>query len=71
MEKLNKILEKAYDYGKLPKGFSPYMVNRLYDIYNALRSGQSAEFIESEIHDLLVKCKIKVKPRGIGWIAYP
>lgn len=71
MEKLNKILEKAYDYGKLPKGFSLYTVNLLFDIYNALRSGQSAEFIESEIHDLLVKCKIKVKPRGIGWIAYP
>ena len=70
MEKLKKILEKAYFYGKLPKGFSLYTVNRLFDIYTALRSDQSDEFIESEIRDLLVKCKIKVKPKGIGWVAY-
>lgn len=69
MEKLRKIVDKIYD-GKLPKGFTPYLADRLSYIYSELAHYRTAEFIASEIYDLLIKCKIKVEPRGIGWVAH-
>ena len=83
MKKLRAIIEKAYDFGKLPKGITPYMMGRLVDIYNALARKEEVEFIESgindllagretgfiqkEINDLLGKCGIKTREFGIGW----
>ena len=69
MEKLKKILDDAYDFGKLPKGLSPSSFFGLMIIYDSLRNGRSAEFIQKDIYDVLVKCKIKVKEKGIGWVA--
>lgn len=70
MRKLKNIIEKAYDFGKLQKGITPYMMARLVDIYNALARKEEAEFIESEINALLAGCGIKTRQRGIGWVAY-
>lgn len=70
MEKLKKIIDDAYDSGRLPKSLTPYLLIRLCGIYVSLRDGKPAEFIEKEIRDVLVKCKIKVKEKGIGWVAY-
>lgn len=69
MNKLKEIIIKAHDYGKFPKGITPYMVDRLIDIYNALARKEQPEFIESAINSLLIKCGIKTKEKGIGWVA--
>ena len=70
MEKLWNIIVKAYEFGKLPKHTTPYIVARLANIYNALKLGDRPEFIESDILEILTKCGIKTEPSGIGWIAY-
>lgn len=69
MKKLREIIVNAYDYGKIPKGLTPYMIDRLVDIYNALVRKGRAEFIETEINDLLNRCGIMTREHGIGWIA--
>lgn len=70
MEKLNQIINHVYDTGKMPKGFQLSSFRILEDVYVALLLHQPAEFIQSEIADLLSKCNIKVQPHGTGWIAY-
>lgn len=70
MKKLREIIENAHYNGKLPKGFTPYMIETLIGVYNDLARSGAAEFIESEIRDILNKCGIRTEEHGIGWIAY-
>ena len=75
MKKLEKILDKIYDFGKLPKGITPYMAGELYAIYKSLSIGRTYPFIAPEIYNVLTKCGIKtVKDDNgldIGWLAVP
>lgn len=71
MNKLKNIIIKATDFGKMPKGFSPYMVQELVRIYHNLLTNQESEFLAKEIMELLQKCNIKIRESGIGWVACP
>ena len=67
---LKNIIENWVYLGKMPKKMTPYMVDVLIEVYNKLARGEKAEFIASEVNDLLLKCGIKTQPCGIGWVAY-
>lgn len=70
MEKLKKLLDKAYFEGKFPKYLSQMDIFILTDIYKGLKNGINQEFINQSVHDTLEKCGIKMKVSGIGWVAY-
>lgn len=69
MDKLKAIIDRAYDYGVLPKRITPYMLCVLCDVYTALADGKPASFIEQDINTLLNQCGIPTRPCGIGWEA--
>ena len=75
MKKLEKILDKISDFGKLPKGITPYMAGELYAIYKTLSIGRPYPFIAPELNNVLIKSGIKtVKTDNgldIGWVAVP
>lgn len=75
MKKLEKILDRIYDFGKLPKGITPYLAGELYAIYKSLSIGRTYPYLSPEIHSILKKCGIKtVKTDNgldIGWVAVP
>ena len=70
MRALEKMIDKVYETGKLPKGISLSDFRVLEDVYTALKESREAEFINQTICDVLTKCRIKTKTHGIGWIAY-
>lgn len=65
MEKLRKWLEAWYS-GKTVRGIiiTPVDIYQLADIYE----GKQTEFISQTIHDVLEKCGIKIREKGIGWV---
>lgn len=69
MDKLKAIIDRAYDYGVLPKWITPYMLCVLCDVYTELADGKTASFIEQDINTLLNRCGIHTRPCGIGWEA--
>lgn len=70
MDKLKAIIDRAYDYGVLPKRITPYMLCVLCDVYTELADGKTASFIEQDINTLLNQCGIPTRHCGIGWEAY-
>lgn len=70
MDKLKKLLERAYFEGKIPKHLSVYDISILSEVYGELKEGKKPEFINQSVHDTLEKCGIKTMVTGIGWVAY-
>ena len=70
MDKLRMIIVKAVDFGKLPKGFSLYMMQELIRIHKDLISNRESVFLVKEIKDLLEDCNIETREYGVGYSTY-
>ena len=70
METLKEYIYKWLD-GKSARGINvtPLQIRLLVDIYNAIIRKESIEFIDGDVAEILIRCKIKITPVGIGWIA--
>lgn len=70
MEKFKDYIEMVYETGKLPRGFTPYMVSLLPKIYNDILSKGKSEFLAGDICKLLNRFGIHTIEYGIGYLAY-
>ena len=70
MKKFREYLEKVCETGKLPRGFTQYMVIVLFKIYNDLVLNGKSTFIEGDICKILNRFGIQTKECGIGYLAY-
>ena len=70
LHKLKEYTDNIRCTGKLPKGLTPYMVSVLDSIYDDLAAGKKSEYIQAEITDILHRCGIKTREKGIGRVAY-
>lgn len=69
MKDLFKIIEKVYETGKLPKGYTQVDFRVLENVYMDLVQYCCANFISEKCYKTLVKCGIAVKENGTGWEA--
>lgn len=72
MEKLRGYLEKWFD-GQSVRGIHVSLedIRECARVYNAIASGEKVEFINGKVKEILDKCNIKTKIKGIGWeVAY-
>lgn len=70
MKKFKDYIERVYETGKLPRGFTPYMVTLLPEIYNDILSRGKSEFLAGDMCKLLNHFGIHTKEYGIGYLAY-
>lgn len=70
MKKFKEYIDSVYETGKLPRGFTPYMVKLLPVIYNDILSRGKAEFLVGDMCRLLNRFGIHTKEYGIGYQAY-
>ena len=70
MKKFKDYIVMVYETGKLPRGFTPYMVSLLPKIYNDLLSKGKSEFLAGDMCKLLNRFGIHTKEYGIGYLAY-
>ena len=70
MEKFKEYIEKVYELGKPPRGFTPYMIGLLPKIYNDILSRGKSEFLAGDMCRLLNRFGIHTKEYGIGYLAY-
>lgn len=68
MEKLRGYLEKWFN-GQKVKGLyvTPEDIYECARIYNAIASREKPEFINGKVKEILDKCNIETKIKGIGW----
>ena len=68
MKKLKSIIEQLIE-GKKVRGFNLSLsdIYMLIDIYNAKVRKEKIEFINGNCKEVLDKCNIKTKVKGIGW----
>lgn len=69
MKELFKIIEKVYETGKLPRGYTLSDFRVLECAYMDLVQYCYTNFITEKCYETLVKCGITVKEKGIGWEA--
>lgn len=69
MKKLREWIIKWLD-GQKVKGISvsPYDVECIVIVYNAIVTGKKPEFINGKVKEILDKCGIQTEVKGIGWI---
>ena len=71
--KLFKICEKWYNEGKQHRHnkhlLTPYQMSLLLYCYSQLKKDETAEFIDSEVSEVLTKCGYEVVKKGIGYMA--
>lgn len=69
MKKLRGYLEKWFD-GQSVRGIRVSLadIQECARIYNAVVSGEKPEFINGKVKEVLDKCGIKTKEKGIGWV---
>lgn len=69
MAKLRKYIE-LWMSGKEVRGISnvsPQTRHELVSVYNSLVRREKIEFIDGKIKEILEKCGIECKQKGIGW----
>lgn len=69
MKELFEVIEKVYETGKLPRGYTQIDFRVLENVYMDLVQYCYADFISEKCYKTLIKCKITVKEKGIGWEA--
>lgn len=69
MKKLKEIIDKAYNFGKLPKGCHLADFRVLEIVYDDLKNNKESAFFQGTVKSILDKCGIKTTEYGIGWIA--
>ena len=70
MNKLKDILDKAYDTGKLPRGWTLALFRTFETVYYELLKYGTSETISPEIKNTLLKCGMTCRENGIGWVIY-
>lgn len=68
IEKFGSFLNKYYFQGKKPACASMSDMATLTCVYNDLKSGHKAEFVESSVKTILENMEFIVAPKGIGYI---
>ena len=69
MKKLQRMIDNAYYYGKLPDGCSVSDFRELeYILYGYTDHGANTTFIQDSVKHILESCGITVKPHGIGYV---
>ena len=69
MKELFEIIEKVYETGNLPRGYTLADFRVLENVYMDLTQYCCAGFISEKCYKTLVKYGIEVKENGIGWEA--
>ena len=69
MKKLKDYIDNICETGKLPRGFTPYMIILLMKIYNDLLLYGKTTFVNDEICKILNRFGIHTKEYGIGYLA--
>lgn len=70
MKKLKNYIDNAYGFGKLPKDLTLAEYRVLEDVYIDLLLGKESEFISEKVKQILNRCGINTREKGIGWVAY-
>lgn len=69
MKKIDEVINKTLERGKLPKGLSLYDFQELQRINNTLDSKDKTSTINKNIADRIIKLyPKKIKVEGIGWV---